>query len=463
MDYIEEYYPGAPRQDEFLQLALQKGACMILLDGLDEVGDIGDSLLQGQTLRSQVLKQVRRFAARRCSGANTNRLIITSRLEGYRSGDLPGFLEMELSSLQTLEEIETFLSRWFTAFEQETDPYLPYELALRRAKRDRVDKLMPVISGWESIHRLAMNPLLLTILAIIHEMGKRLPNRRIELYETVAKTMIENWRQAQTDHVSSLYNTLHTSDVYYLMASLAYWLHENQPGGTMPEAEWQRKIEELLTREGYKDDTTDLVARFLRHARQETGLLTERSPGQIGFFHLTLEEYLAAVEMARRETNNRTRMLEKHWPNPRWQEVILLTAGVLDMRGSNTAYKNFIASLLWMDIPNSSLAGRPVVLAGRALSDLQPRKHTTSTYRSVIQALQQTMQDLDPDTDLPSPNESIPIVTRADAADVLDELGWHPKDLYDFIQTRKILNHLSLIRHTTSLNFQSPMSNTNVL
>ncbi|NJN44520.1 MAG: hypothetical protein HC806_07225 [Anaerolineae bacterium] len=265
-------------------MALQNGGCIILLDGLDEVGDIDETDIRGQALRNQVLKQVQRFASRRCTFPSANRLIITSRVEGYFRGSLPEFLEAELCGLDSMAEIEAFLLRWFIAYELETEPDINYNKVLQRVRKNRLDRLVPVIERWDSIRRLAENPLLLTILTIIHETGKRLPHRRVELYETVIKTMIESWRQAQTDHVSNLYNTLQTNDVYYLMSSLAYWLHENQPGGTIREYEWQQKIEELLAQDGHKDDNDMLARRFLRHAREETGLLTERSPGQIGFF-----------------------------------------------------------------------------------------------------------------------------------------------------------------------------------
>ncbi len=434
INYIEEYYPGKPHQGEFLQLALEKGGCLILLDGLDEVGDIGDNLLEVNNLRIQVQKEVQRFADRRCSGSAANRIVVTSRLEGYRSGTLPDFVEMELTDLRDRAEVESFLMHWFAAYERERNSNLTFEVASRLARQNYVDRLMPAIMNWESMRRLAMNPLLLTILAVIHITGRRLPNRRVELYETVTRTLIENWRPAQTDHVSSMHDSLNANDIYYLMASLAYWLHENQAGGTMPETEWQRKIEELLNREGYLVESTELVSRFLRYGREETGLLTEKSIGQIGFFHITVEEYLAAVEIARQGASERASILESRWHNPRWNEVILLAAGVLDMQGNNSAVKNYIADLLWMDdSADSSLMGRPIILAGRTLVDLHNRRRNTATYRSVIRALKLTMQDLDPDTEGPAISPNVPLLTRVEAGDLLDELGWSTPDLYEFV------------------------------
>ena len=74
----------------------------------------------------------------------------------------------------------------------------PEDIAATSAQPEKVDKLLPSIMEWPSVRRLATNPLLLTILALIHENVGRLPNRRIKLYEIAAHTLIESWRQAQS-------------------------------------------------------------------------------------------------------------------------------------------------------------------------------------------------------------------------------------------------------------------------
>ena len=430
LDYIDRNYPGAKGQPEFLRLALDKGACLILLDGLDEVGDFGDTTLHGNTLRTETLKKVQSFTNRRCNDTCKNRIVVTSRLEGYHRGDLPGFREMEISPLRVPDEVESFLLRWFTAWLQEADSKLDYEAAQSRAQRNYLDGVMHPINQVDSIRRLAMNPLLLTILAIIYETGKRLPNRRVELYETVAKTMIENWRHSQTGHVSNIHEKMSANEVYFTLASLAYWLHENKPGGTMSSEEWGKKIHSLLKEAGHEEaELKQLVEHFMRHARQETGLLTERSLGQIGFFHLTLEEYMAAVEIARQDTDMRLSMIEKHWQNPRWQEVILLTAGDLDQRGNKQFLESFLLNILHLE---GDTPGRNALLAGRALADVGARRVKDSIAKDIRDKLKLVMQDADPDTGKPYAIARTPIESRAAAADTLDELGYTPDDLYEF-------------------------------
>ena len=435
LDYIETYYPGKPYQNELLRHALENNLCLILLDGLDEVGDFGDDLLHGKTLRSTVLEEVRRFSNRRCKSVDRNHIVVTSRIEGYRSGDLPGFEEMELSPLMIPDELEDFLLRWFTAYEKEYKENLSASSAFQRARK-RVDALMSDIMRSESVQRLAMNPLLLTILAMIHEMGTRLPEQRVRLYETVIKTMVENWRQANTRHTSSIYKIIPLPKIHQLLDSLAYWLHENEPGGAMPLDEWKRQILVLLL-EDDDDEVTrrelgDAVDLFLRHAQQEVGLLTERSPGMLGFFHLTLEEYLAAVEIARHESDRRREMLTNHWQNPRWTEVILLAAGQL-MLNTSPALDSFINDIRVLESEQLEAQGRAAVLAGKALVDVGPENFSRKVVRDVSQDLLEVAQDLPSKDRKTDPVTCYAPAIRAEAADTLDGLRYQPDDLYQYI------------------------------
>jgi formylglycine-generating enzyme required for sulfatase activity len=424
-----------PKLAEFMRLALEKGACMILLDGLDEVGD---DPVRGQSLREQVVKKVQTFADRWCSDPQDrpNRLVITSRIEGYWNDPLRGVEHVQLSPLQPPDEVREFLLRWYTAHEQAHDPSLSAKVAQAQAER-RVAELLPCILEWPSVRRLATNPLLLTILALIHENVGKLPNRRIQLYEICAQTLIESWRQAQTGMPSELLADLGEETVIRVMAPLAYWLHENYPGGTAAFEEWHTRLIDLLTQEGLEEEAREIANRFLHHARYEAGLLAERSLGQYGFFHLTFEEYLAAREIARQRAEERRVMLKAHWEDPRWHEVILLAAGQLGIREARRDdVTDFMQDLLDMEPTDPANAGRQVVLAGRALADIGPRSVTPGAKRAVINALRETMQDLNPDTQRPHDPPQLLSRTRYDAGETLDELGWLPPDLNAWLRCK---------------------------
>jgi formylglycine-generating enzyme required for sulfatase activity len=428
---VEQAYANHPRLGEYLRLALEKGACMVLLDGLDEVGD---DPVHGKPLRTQVVSRVQQFADRWCTDGRKNRVVVTSRIEGYWDEALHGFAHVQLSPLSPPDEVREFLLRWYTAHERAYDATLPTEVAEARAE-ERVTELLPRVLEWPSVRRLATNPLLLTILALIHENVGRLPNRRIKLYEIAAQTLIESWRQAQTGMPSELLAELGEEAVVRVMAPLAYWLHQEHPGGTASFQEWRERLLKVLAEEGYEVEARKEVAeRFLHHARYQAGLLAERGLGQFGFFHLTFEEYLAARQIARQRAEERREMLKTHWEDPRWQEVILLAAGQLGIvEARRDDVSDFIEDLLKMEAADPTGTGRPAVLAGRALADIGARSVTNPTRRWVLDALRQTMQDLDPETERPNTSPYIPTRTRYAAGEVLDELGWLPPDLNTWV------------------------------
>lgn len=124
LDYIGQAYECHPRLPDFLRLALERGVCMVLLDGLDEVGD---DPVRGRPLRTRVVGQVQRFADHWCDDASVppsgkgrgtdercNRVVVTSRIEGYWDESVRGFDHVQLSPLRPPDEVETFLLRWYT-------------------------------------------------------------------------------------------------------------------------------------------------------------------------------------------------------------------------------------------------------------------------------------------------------------------------------------------------------------
>jgi formylglycine-generating enzyme required for sulfatase activity len=434
LGYVEKAYEGHPRLAEFLRLALEEGTCAVLLDGLDEVG--GDPA-RGRSLRTQVVRRVQQFADRWCGEAahrevRGNRLVVTSRIEGYWDEALGGFAHGQLSPLRVPDEVEALLLRWYTAHEL---TYGEDAALAERQARERVEHLLPRVLEWPSVRRLATNPLLLTILALIHENVGRLPNRRIKLYEICAQTLIESWRQAQTGMPSALLAVLGEETVIRVMAPLAYWLHEEHPGGTASYGAWRERLVDILGQEGFEEEAKEIAGRFLHHARHEAGLLAERGLDQFGFFHLTFEEYLAAREMARQRTEERRELLRAHWEDPRWHEVLLLAAGQLGIvEARRDDVSEFVENLLKMEPDETAEDGRQVVLAGRALADIGARSVTNATRRWVLQALEETMQDRDPETGRPRVPGRLPVRTRFEAGEVLDELRWLPGDLNAWVR-----------------------------
>jgi predicted NACHT family NTPase len=155
----------------FFEHWLEDGRVLILLDGLDEVVD--------DARRNTIAEKIGLFLTQFTS----NRAIITSRPAGYRRD----FFKTDLFhhfELQPFDEkkIETFIDSWYTS--RIRDP--------EEAER-RKENLKKALSDNKQISRLAQNPLLLTIIALIHRYQAVLPKHRYKLYEKAVETLLISW------------------------------------------------------------------------------------------------------------------------------------------------------------------------------------------------------------------------------------------------------------------------------
>ena len=153
-----------------MRLALGRGACTVLLDGLDEVGD---NRTAGQSLRKTVVKRVQRFADRWCTDDRPNRLVISSRIEGYWNEALTAATTS--SSARSARRM-----RWSSSCCAGTVPtnrtdHRTLPERGQGARRGAVAGLLPQLMDTPGVQRLATNPLLLTILVLISENVGKLP------------------------------------------------------------------------------------------------------------------------------------------------------------------------------------------------------------------------------------------------------------------------------------------------
>ena len=294
--------------------AMHQGQCLMLLDGLDEVFD--------QQSRRLIVERINQFV----DAYSANKFVITSRIAGYRDVKLSDrFHEFTIQDMGS-EQAEKFLNRWCRAIEKAQQPDASEE-QWERIGDAEAQEILEAIKDNEGVKRLTANPLLLTILALIHRNGSRLPNRRVELYALAVKTLTEDWQLGKKLPDASKV-MLKENEVVELLAPLAYWMHEQKPSGLVTQAEVEEKLAANLAELNDAEPESDLVQQavelFLRKVRETTGLFVERAPGVYGFMHLTFEEYFAARYIADNEVSDILEIIRSHLHEPRWNEPILL-------------------------------------------------------------------------------------------------------------------------------------------
>jgi hypothetical protein len=154
-----------PLSEELFSEALQQEQVILLLDGLDEIVETGR--------RRDLTQQVDAFTRThpQC------RVIVTSRIVGYREAQLSSeFAQFTIRPFAD-SEIQRFAEKWYAALA------LPGNAA----------GLVQAIQENASVRRLATNPLLLTVIALIHWRGAKLPQHRAKLYNQAAETLVDQW------------------------------------------------------------------------------------------------------------------------------------------------------------------------------------------------------------------------------------------------------------------------------
>ena len=392
--------------------ALKAGKALILLDGLDEVKDV--------RLRHTVVERVTDFYAfHRRPG---NKFVLTSRVVGYRTvrPTAEGLVECTLVDFED-EEITAFVNLWTVALEKQAQG----DTALARldAERERHD-LLEAVQNNAGVRRLAANPLLLTILALMKRQGVTLPERRVQLYDQYISTLLSTWNRARSLSGRAPGRDLDEVQTVRILAPLALWMHEVSPGaGLVKSEDLRRELESLFTERGEADPEA-AARQFLLDVREHAALLLERGPEEYGFIHLTFEEYLAAVAIALRGQGDArpiVEVLSRHVGEQAWREVSLLAVGYLGIRQQLPKVAGEVIEALLESQPGPP--GEAVVLAGEAVLDAWPGGVRPQDKERVIQALLPTLQSAVVRSEL-----------RRRAGLLLGRLGWLPEDLDGFVE-----------------------------
>lgn len=350
LEFLTRYYERRrllPGLAPLFQRALEAGQALLLLDGLDEI--------LSTTTRKYVTQQV--SALINLYAKNKTQIVVTSRFVGYREAPLPG----NVAHLSVIDfgqpEIEAFVHQWAHALERSLVKGTETRESIRRARRLETDLLRDVRSN-ASVRRLAANPLMLTMLALVRRQVGQLPHRRILLYARYVDTLIESWIEARShgERIQGV-DTLELHEVESILIPLSLWLQCTKPSGTASRRQIQSKLRDIYLQkagiEPVQATASDVeiadgkARRFLSEMHHMTGLIVERGYDAFGFLHLTFQEYMVGRALAQLDDESRWQETKLHLHDPRWQEPILLCCGRLGVvEGHQSQVTAFVRRIL---------------------------------------------------------------------------------------------------------------------
>lgn len=288
----------------WMERQLDRGGCVVLLDGLDEVADAADRT----RVVSWIMRQIQRHPR--------NVYVVTSRPHGYESNPLPGAEVLQVRRF-TAEQISQFLHQWSYATERRAREGTDHEV--RVVARRNAEDLLARLRDQPALYDLAANPLLLTMTANVHRYRGQLPGTRAELYAEMCDVLLHRRSEARGLHdVTGLSGPHKQHIVQHLALAMMEARTRDWPVSDAVEA----------IRYPLQQVPGEVAPEVFLDEARKSGLLVEREHGIYGFSHLTLQEYLAAVQLGTPHAD--TSLLTENVNDPWWRETILLWATAND-------------------------------------------------------------------------------------------------------------------------------------
>jgi predicted NACHT family NTPase len=318
LDQLREEWMSVDRlrrfPEQFFENKLRAGQCIFLFDAFDELGS--------EDARGDIARRVGELA--NAEGERGNRFIVTSRIIGY-SGQFSqyGFAALTVKQL-SWKQMTDLVNNWYATLSQ---PALAEELLKSLEANPRVKEL-------------ALNPMLLSLIALVQYVQRIIPERRDVLYDTCVKILIER-RYAPATVRQAYDQVLPAEDALVVLRKTAHTMHEQHVREIPRDRLENSIIPAILASMPHTRAAIVPSADILHNIEERSQLLIERGldpDGQplMAFSHLTFQEYLTSVYLNRLTATKgmpevMSLLLGYYAQDPDWwEEVALLFGAQLD-------------------------------------------------------------------------------------------------------------------------------------
>ncbi len=361
------------------------GGCLILIDGLDEAPD-----RRTRERIARIFEQATR-TFHHCD------FLVTTRPLSYE-GDaiLAGFHPLRIGALETPEKL-TFLHHFARA------------LALSPAESEKFHReLGDAIEHRFEIREMAANPVMLTALAVLQHNDQRLPEHRVQLYESVL-----NWLAAAREHKDGRPDAKRCLETMRRLA-----LHmQDAPQGRLVQIN-RRTAAEFLAAEFGSADIEEQES-LLERETEDSGIISAIG-ADLKFWHLSFQEYLAAREISSLPDHKQIERVVATGKlyRPEWRETMRLLGAVLRLQGEEKI-EGLVKAILSTLGKNPALPAQApcVALLGAMMRDLEPMDYQPKTpdYQRTVKAVMSIFER--------DGHPGLSLQTRIEAADALGQVG----------------------------------------
>ncbi len=289
----------------WFQYQLRFKDCLVMLDGLDEVADGEQRRIVSNWVQEQILNYPRA------------RFILTSRPFGYRNAPVEGINTVLEVQPFNLEQMERFIYNWY--LQNEIMSHVGQDdTGIRNNATQKAANLIQPIKNSSPLAAMALNPLLLTMIATVHAYRGALPEKTVELYSEICDVLLGRRREAK-----GIWDSIRPNQKKGILQVLALGLMQHKTREFTPRLGISLINKELAS--VARSGVTPLA--FLEKIKNESALLIEREKDKYEFAHKSFQEYLAAVQIKESEQEH---ILIANINNDWWEETIRLYAAISD-------------------------------------------------------------------------------------------------------------------------------------
>lgn len=307
IDFVADSYE-LQESAAVLKALLKAGQALVMLDGLDEIQNAE---------HERVLIAIREFSRK----YDQNQIIITCRIAATEY-IFEQFTEVQMADFNN-QQIQNFANKWFLTHSPEK---------VDADGKSTVGRFFwKELSQNEPVRKLAMTPLLLTLLCL--EFGEDLsfPSSSADLYDRGLEILLSKWDKKRWIDRNQIYKKLTVSRKKALLAQLAWSTFEKGDYFFKKSVAEKHISQYIQSLPGASEDEDVLLldsTAILDAIEAHHGLLSQRATNIYSFSHRTFHEYFAASKIE--ESKNISEDLLGKLHEKRWYNFFILLFEKLD-------------------------------------------------------------------------------------------------------------------------------------